>query len=125
FGLSFRRNSAAPLGALIDETAVALGAAGFDEPRRRARRLVGAALGLSASEAFAHPERAIDRAERGRVDDLLARVLAHEPLSRVFGVREFWGLEFRLSPATLDPRPETETVVEAVLARLPDRARPY
>src|SRR3954470_22321869 len=93
---------------------------GFAEPQRRARRLVGAALGLSASEVFAHPKRRLDSGEAGRIEAMLTRVLAHEPISRIFAVREFWGLEFRLSPDTLDPRPETETVVEAVLARLPD-----
>jgi len=55
---------------------------------------------------------------------MLRRTLAHEPLSRVLGAREFWGLDFMLSPDTLDPRPETETLVEAVLARLPERGRP-
>ena len=113
------------VGSAIEDAAAALGAAGFDEPRRRARRLVGAALGLSASAVFAHPERPLGPGEGDRVEELLTRILAHEPLSRIFGVREFWGLEFRLSPDTLDPRPETETVVEAVLARLPDRTRPY
>ncbi len=56
---------------------------------------------------------------------MLERMLAREPLSRIVGRREFWGLEFLLSADTLDPRPESETVVEAVLARLPERDRPY
>jgi release factor glutamine methyltransferase len=47
-----------------------------------------------------------------------------EPLSRIFGRREFWGLEFVLSADTLDPRPETETVIESVLRRTPDRDAP-
>jgi release factor glutamine methyltransferase len=115
----------ANLGGVIDEAAAALAAAGFDEARRRARRLIGAALDLPASEVFAHPERPLEAGERGRIEALLTRVVANEPISRIFGRREFWGLEFRLSPDTLDPRPETETVVEAVLARVPDRNRPY
>jgi release factor glutamine methyltransferase len=115
----------ATLGTAVSDAAAALAAAGFDEPRRWARRLVGAALGLSPSGVFAHPERPLDRDEAARTAAMLARVLAHEPLSRVFGLREFWALEFRLSPDTLDPRPETETIVEAVLVRLPDRDRPY
>jgi release factor glutamine methyltransferase len=56
---------------------------------------------------------------------MLRRTLAHEPLSRILGQREFWGLEFELSADTLDPRPETETVVEAVVARLSDRGGSY
>lgn len=113
------------LAAAIVDAAAALAAAGFDEPRRRGRRLVAAALGLTASEVFGRPERPLDAAGAARIAEFLRRTLAHEPLSRVLGMREFWGLEFHLSPETLDPRPETETVVEAVLARLPDHDRPY
>ena len=116
---------AATIGALIEEAAAKLAAAGFDEPRRRARRIVGAALGLTPDAVFARPERPIGSDEASRIAALLGRVLAHEPVSRILGTREFWGLEFRLSQATLDPRPETETVIEAVLARRPDRSRPY
>src|SRR5262249_61901174 len=54
----------------------------------------------------------------------LGRMVDRAPLSRILGRREFWGLEFGLSPDTLDPRPETETVVEAVLRRFPDRKAP-
>jgi release factor glutamine methyltransferase len=51
-------------------------------------------------------------------------MVAGEPLSRIFEKREFWGLEFSLSADTLDPRPETEAVIEAVLKREPDRSAP-
>jgi release factor glutamine methyltransferase len=113
------------IGSALETTAAALASAEFEEPRRRARRLVAAALGLSAAEVFAHPERPLADHEVARVANVLRRAVAHEPLSRVLGTREFWGLGFRLSPDTLDPRPETETVVEAVLARVSDRGRPY
>ena len=56
---------------------------------------------------------------------MLDRMRAREPLSRIVGRREFWGLEFLLSADTLDPRPESETIVEAVLARLLDGDRTY
>jgi release factor glutamine methyltransferase len=56
---------------------------------------------------------------------MLLRMVDREPLSRILGRREFWGLEFTLSAETLDPRPETETLVEAVLRRRIDRNRPY
>ena len=98
--------------------------AGFAEPRRQARRLIAATLYLSPAEVFAHPERALTLPQQARIAETLGRVLAREPLSRIVGLREFWGLEFLLSTDTLDPRPETETVVEAVLRRLPDHARP-
>ena len=109
----------------LDAVAAALKAVGFDEARRRARQLVAAALGLTQTDIFAHPDRAIAADDRERVAAFLARALKHEPLSRVLGVREFWGLDFALSPETLDPRPESETIVEAALARLPDRERAY
>ena len=115
----------AATGAAITHTAAVLAAAGLDEPRRRARRLVAAALGLSPVEVFAHPERQLSAAEQDRIAAMLARMTTGEPLTRILGTREFWGLEFALSADTLDPRPETETVVEAVLASRPDRSRAY
>ena len=101
------------IGSAFGEVAAALARAGFDEERRRARRLLAAALGLSPAEVFARVDRIITEDEGERVAAVLRRTLAYEPLSRIVGVREFWGLEFVLSPETLDPRPETETVVEA------------
>jgi len=113
------------IGSTIMSVAQALANAGFDEPRRRARRVIAASLALSATEVFAGLDRMVTEPESERVFALLARVVAREPLSRILGVREFWGLEFLLSPDTLDPRPESETIVEAALARLPDRNRAY
>lgn len=118
-------NGTVTIASIIAEAAAMLAASGFDEPRRRARRVVAAALDLSASEVFAHAERTLADGERNRVAALLARIAAHEPLSRALGRREFWGLEFALSADAFDPRPETETVVEAVLARLAERRRDY
>jgi release factor glutamine methyltransferase len=113
------------VGSALAEAAAALAEAGFEQPRRQARRLIAAALGLSAAEVFARPERSLGAAERQRIAAILARMLAREPLTRILGRREFWGLEFALSAETLDPRPETETLVEAVLARRPDRQQVY
>ena len=113
------------IGSTLGEVAAALAKAGFGEPRRLARRLVVLALGLSPEEVFAPLDRAVSEEESERTEAALRRALAHEPLSRIRGSREFWGFDFALSPETLDPRPETETVVEAVIARLTDRERPY
>lgn len=112
------------LGSLLDEAAVALSQAGFGEPRRVARRLVAAALDLSPVELLGRPEQVLDKRHVNRVWLTLGRMLEHEPLSRILGRREFWGLEFALSVDTFDPRPETETVIEAVLRQLPDRGKP-
>jgi release factor glutamine methyltransferase len=115
----------ATIGSVLGAAAAALAAAGFDEPQRQTRRLIATALGLSAAEVFAHPERSLATAEHQRIAAMLDRMLTREPLTRILGRREFWGLEFSLSADTLDPRPETETVVEAVLARRPDRCLAY
>lgn len=62
--------------------------------------------------------------QQEEVEHILARRLQHEPLSRIFGQREFWSLPFKISPATLDPRPDSETLIEAVLKTYPDKNRP-
>ncbi len=115
----------ATVGSTLTDVAVSLAAARFDQPRRQARRLAAAALGLSATEIFSHPERRLGEGQRAAVEAMLRRVRNHEPLTRIIKRREFWGLDFTLSTDTLDPRPETETVVEAVLARLRNRTYGY
>jgi release factor glutamine methyltransferase len=89
-----------------------------------ARRALGAVLEISAAEMLSHPERVVEDLQANRVRLTLDRMAAREPLSRILGCREFWGLEFALSADTLDPRPETETIIEAVLRRFPDQHKP-
>jgi release factor glutamine methyltransferase len=55
----------------------------------------------------------------------VARRVRREPMAYILGEREFWGLPFKVSPAVLVPRPDSETVIEAALALLPDRRRPW
>lgn len=57
--------------------------------------------------------------------ELTARRVAREPVAYILGEREFWGLVFKVSPAVLVPRPDSETMIEAALSILPDRARPW
>jgi len=100
---------------------------GLPSPELDSRLLVGHALGLDHAALAAQGERVLNRAEAETVAALAARRLAREPVARIIGVKEFWGLEFKLNAATLVPRPETETVVEAaldVLERRRSRARP-
>ena len=91
-----------------------------DEPAREARLLLAAAGGLKASDLIGAPEAALGAAA-ARVSEFAARRAAGEPLSRIVGRREFWNLSLAISPDALDPRPETETIVEAVLAKLAER----
>jgi release factor glutamine methyltransferase len=88
---------------------------GIESPELDARLLVGHALGLDHVGIARAAEGALAPAELARIDALTMRRLAGEPFSRIAGVKEFWGLPFLVTPAVLVPRPETETVVEAVL----------
>ena len=98
-------------------------AAGLETPDLDARLLVTKALGLDAASVFTHPDHAVGAAERDRVETFIQRRLQREPVGRILGEREFWSLGLRLSEATLEPRADTETVVEAVLGVL--AARPH
>ncbi len=109
---------------MLELAAARLRAAGVEGPRRDARLLLGAALGAGPELAIAHPERCLDGSERARFERLIARRAAREPVSRILGRRGFWSLEFKITPDTLDPRPDSETLVEAVLAQIDDRAAP-
>jgi len=109
------------LGAFLEHATAALAAAGIGEPRLEARWLVEALLGERRLERA----RALSAEEQARLDTALARRAAREPLDRIEGTREFWSLTFRLAPATLSPRPDSETLVSAALELLGDRARPW
>jgi release factor glutamine methyltransferase len=102
-------------------------AAGLDTPALDARVIVGRALALDHAALAGAAERALDAQERERIAAMAARRLAREPVARIVGVKEFWGLPLRVSPDVLVPRPETETVVETALAALDregERVRP-
>lgn len=93
-----------------------LRAAGIDTAALDARLLLAAAARLSTIDLYTWPDVPLDAASHARLAAMAARRLAREPVARILGQREFWGLPFHLSPATLVPRPETEHVVEAAIA---------
>jgi release factor glutamine methyltransferase len=95
--------------------------AGFDSPELDARLLVGHALGFDHTALAVQSDRPVNAVEKNAIATLAARRLAHEPVARIVGSKEFWGLPLRLNAETLVPRPETETVVEAALAVLDGR----
>jgi release factor glutamine methyltransferase len=97
--------------------------AGIDSARLDARILVGAALGLDLTGIIAAAARRLTAEQAEHLQDFARRRIAGEPVARIVGVKEFWGLPLRLSPATLVPRPDTETVVEAALEILPTQSR--
>jgi release factor glutamine methyltransferase len=99
-----------------------LRAAAIETPDLDARLLVGAATGLDLTGLTLAAGRAMSAAEADRLADLVARRLDGWPVARLTGHKEFWGLSLTLDAATLVPRPDTETVVEAALALIgPDR----
>lgn len=107
--------------ALIGAAAARLQTAGIEAPAREARLLLGHASGLGATRIMAYPEQAIPPDAAQAFERLVDRRVAREPVSRILGRREFWSLDFIVTPATLDPRPDSETIVEAALDRIADR----
>lgn len=91
--------------------------ADVEEPRLEARLLVASAIGGDLTALILREKQPLGAAAE-RLAALLARRIAREPISRILGRREFYGLDFHLNAATLDPRPDTETLVEAVLAHV-------
>lgn len=89
--------------------------AGIEEPVVDARALLGHALHADRAQLFSHSDRILDAHEATTLSAFAARRLKHEPVSRIVGCREFWDIMLQVSPDVLDPRPETETVVEAAL----------
>ena len=92
-----------------------LKAAGVETPGLDARLLLEAATGLPHEALVAAPERVLGSEQVRALADYTARRLAHEPVTRILGRREFWGREFEVTAATLDPRPDSETLIEAAL----------
>jgi release factor glutamine methyltransferase len=88
-----------------------------------ARILAGAVLGLDLTGVIAAAARILNPDEAAALEDFSRRRIAGEPVARIVGTKEFWGLPLQLSAATLVPRPDTETVVELALEIL--RATPH
>jgi release factor glutamine methyltransferase len=89
--------------------------ANFESAELDARTLIGAALNLALTGLIASGARALTASEAKQLDEYARRRLAGEPIARIIGAKEFWGLPLKLSAAALVPRPDTETVVERAL----------
>ena len=96
--------------------------AGIEEWESDARVLVLGVLGIERLDLIRTPDRPVGAACEA-ISAAARRRLQREPVSRILGRREFWSLSLDISPETLDPRPETETLVEAALAFFADRRR--
>ena len=104
------------------ELSDAFRAAGLETPELDARILVGHALGLDRAGLASAELRRLSVSEDSAIAALRLRRLNREPVARIVGQKEFWSLPLHLNEATLVPRPETETVVEAALAAIDRRS---
>lgn len=106
------------LGELYESVFRTLQEAGIESARLDARLLVQEATGASHADLLARPESAVDAPAAGQVRQWTARRLAGEPVFRILGWREFYGLRLRLGPEVLEPRPDTEALVDLALPLL-------
>ncbi len=105
----------ATVGLFLNEIAKRFDTAGIETSRLDARVLISHVLRTEPSQLFTRSNDPIDFASKEKICALVERRLAKEPVSRIIGKRDFWGLTFELNADILDPRPDTETVVAAVL----------
>jgi release factor glutamine methyltransferase len=103
------------LGDIVSRVTRTLTEAGIETPGVDARRLVAEACGRTSAELIARPEELVAASARQLLNAQVQRRCAGEPVSRILGTRDFYGRAFAVSPATLDPRPDSETVIETVL----------
>jgi release factor glutamine methyltransferase len=89
--------------------------AGIEDAGNDARRLLSWVLGMSGAQLLGRPELTLTPEQRLAFDRCIARRRGREPVARIIGAREFYGRSFTISPATLDPRPDSEALVETVL----------
>lgn len=116
-------SNAADIASARRALAAQFNAAGIDTPALDARLLVGHALALDHTALASQASRELTATERDNIAQLAARRIRGEPVARIVGVKEFWGLPLALSSATLVPRPDTETVVEAALAAIGEKRK--
>ena len=122
-----------PAGDTIDvrasliEAARLLSASGIEDAGLDARRLLAAALKCAPLDLITAPERILSGESYTAFQAMLRRRAQGEPLARILGVRDFYGRSFRLTPATLEPRPDSECLIDTALALVrgaPKQARP-
>ena len=97
----------------------ALHNAGLDSAALDARLLLAAAIGADATELARAPEAEMTQGEIAQAEDFLAQRLAHRPVAKIIRQKEFWGRAFSVSDAVLDPRPDSETLIELALEKCP------
>lgn len=106
--------------AVLKDAVARLSAAGVHDAAGDARRLLGHALNASPAGLIVDPGRCLRPAELAAFARLVDRRASREPVSRILGERDFYGRTFQVTPFVLDPRPDTETIVEETLRVIRD-----
>jgi len=114
----------ATLGTLMAEGVAALNEAGIENARMDVRILLARAAGVDGGRISAWPEDEVAANEEALFRDMIARRSGHEPVGRILGERDFWRHTFKLAPETLEPRPDSETLVEWAIDFLEDNDAP-
>lgn len=115
---------ASTLGALMAEGVAALNAASIENARMDARILLARAAGVDGGRITAWPEDEVSADQVAVFQDMIARRSRNEPVGRILGERDFWRHTFKLAPDTLEPRPDSETLVEWAIDFLEDNDAP-
>lgn len=111
--------SASTIGDWLINATAKLQAAGVDTPRLDAQLLLCHYMDIDRAQIIGFPEREIS--DEITLNKLLQRRILREPLSHIIGKREFWSLDFIVNADVLDPRPDSETLVEVLLDRINDK----
>jgi len=109
---------------IMKESIQALQLANIDRAHLDARLIVAHGLQMPSQQVFGHPEKKLKNSDLARVRELVIRRSQHEPVALIIGEKEFWSLLFKVTAATLIPRPDSETLIEAVLSHHLDRKYP-
>ncbi len=108
----------------LDMATARLKGAGIPSPRQEGRLLLAEALSVPPEKLVLEPGLSLEETEYSRFEAALEKREKRMPMAQVLGRREFWSLSFKVTADTLDPRPDSETLIEAVLAAFPDRGAP-
>ncbi|TCL72582.1 peptide chain release factor N(5)-glutamine methyltransferase [Rhizobium sp. BK251] len=103
------------IGELLNRARTRFAAAGLENAAADAHILIGGLLGLSRVELLSREKEQVEATSAQRIEDAIRRRLDREPVYRILGRREFYGLALELSPDTLEPRPDTEILVDTML----------
>lgn len=108
----------------LQHAAKTLASAGVASPRLDARLLLAYVCDVSSEKILGYPQTELTQPQQEQFSQLITRRANREPLSHLIGKREFWGMDFTVTADTLDPRPDSETLIEAVIEQFSNRKEP-